>query len=85
MLKTKAGAIIGNLPGEPRLLKRRIVLDKTGLSKSHLYFLISQGLFPPPVNISAKAVAWSEAEVNQWITDRIAARNSRRVTLGRAE
>ena len=43
-----------------RLLKRPAVLDRTGLSKSHLYFLIKHGLFPAPVNVSAKAVGWSE-------------------------
>ena len=50
------------------------VLEVTGLSRSHLYHLISQGLFPMQINLcGGRAVAWVESEVQDWIDSRIEA------------
>lgn len=57
------------------LLKMPEVRAKTGLSKSHAYALAQKGEFPKPVKLSAHASAWVEAEVDQWIEDRIAERD----------
>jgi prophage regulatory protein len=49
------------------------VLEQTGLKRSSLYKLISQGDFPKPVKITAKAVAWPSNEVEDWVSSRISA------------
>lgn len=46
------------------------VLDKTGLSKTHLYRLIQQGKFPAPHKLSERVSAWSEEAVDNWLADR---------------
>lgn len=55
------------------LIRRKQVLARTGLARSTLYKLISQGDFPSPVRITAKAVAWTNSDINNWIAGRISA------------
>jgi prophage regulatory protein len=57
----------------PRFLRREEVLARTGLSKSDLYARVSIGTFPQPYDIGKRAVAWLEAEIDQWIRDTVAA------------
>lgn len=47
----------------------------TGLSRSHLYALAQQGIFPKPVKLTERSSAWVESEVQGWIESRIALRN----------
>ena len=54
----------------PTLLRRPEVSRRTGLSRSALYRLVQTGQFPHPRQIGARAVAWSEAEVSDWIESR---------------
>lgn len=49
----------------------------TGRGRSQIYRGVVDGTFPRPVRIGARAVAWIEAEVQQWINDRIAERDAR--------
>ncbi len=58
-------------PPSPILLRRRSVLERTGLSCSRLYDLMAQGEFPRPVELGPQSVAWVEAEVSSWIQTRI--------------
>lgn len=51
----------------PKLLRRRTVEAITGLSKSTLYKLIDEGRFPRPVKIGARAVAWRNSDISEWI------------------
>ena len=60
-----------------RLIKRPEVEAKTGMSRSSIYLAISKGTFPPPVEAGPNSVAWVESEVDAWIEQRIAARESR--------
>jgi prophage regulatory protein len=53
------------------LLRRKQVIDRVGLSRSTLYSYMSKNLFPRPVRIGVRAVAWSEAAIDQWIADRL--------------
>lgn len=55
------------------LNRYKSVLEQTGLKRSSLYKLMSQGDFPKPVRITAKAVAWPSNEVEDWISSRISA------------
>jgi prophage regulatory protein len=40
------------------LLRLPRVLERTGLSRTHLYRLAARGAFPTPVKISERASAW---------------------------
>jgi prophage regulatory protein len=50
-------------------LRKRI-----GLGRSSIYALIQRGQFPHPIRLSARAVGWSAAEIEQWIAERAAQR-----------
>lgn len=53
------------------LLRLPQVQARTGLGRSTIYLKISQGQFPAPVKLGARAVAWPESEVTRWIRSRI--------------
>ncbi|MEM7618391.1 MAG: AlpA family transcriptional regulator [Pseudomonadota bacterium] len=55
----------------PRLLKLPEVMSITGLSRSSIYAFIQQEKFPSPVSLGARAVAWVEPEINEWIQNKI--------------
>lgn len=65
------------MPQINKLIRMRTVVEITGLSKSYIYSLYKENLFPKPVPIvpGGTAVAWVEKEVHDWIAERIAARN----------
>ncbi|MCP9269647.1 AlpA family transcriptional regulator [Xenorhabdus sp. XENO-1] len=49
------------------------VQRRTGYSKAWIYKLISGGEFPKQVKIGSRSVAFIEAEIDNWIAQRIAA------------
>jgi prophage regulatory protein len=49
------------------LLRLPEVLRRTGLSRSTLYVLMADNLFPRSVHLSARSVAWREEEVEHFI------------------
>ena len=53
-------------PGD-RLLTRAEVERRTGLGRSTLYRLMTEGKFPRPLRVGRRAVRWSEREVEAWI------------------
>lgn len=53
------------------------VKARTGLGRSSLYRAIAAGDFPAPIKLSERASAWNAAEVDRWITSRIAARDAK--------
>lgn len=59
---------------ETRLLRIAEVKRKVGLSHSVIYKKINEGEFPAPVPIGGRSVAWLEAELDDWIQQRIAER-----------
>lgn len=62
-------------PPPIRLLRREEVENRTGLSTSTIYQRILNGKFPKPVPLGEKARGWIEAEVDDWISARIAERD----------
>lgn len=54
-----------------KILRMPIVLDRTGLSRSTVYQRVTEGRFPRPVSLGARAVGWIETEVEEWIASRI--------------
>lgn len=65
----------------PRLLRRREVEARTGLSRSSIYARMALGTFPLAVDLGGRAVAWVENEIDGWCLERIAARAARPETM----
>lgn len=59
----------------PRLERLRDVLARIGISRSELYRRLAAGKFPKPVQLGERAVAWSSAEVDQYIEGLLAGRH----------
>lgn len=55
-----------------RMLRLPEVLARTGLSRSTIYVRLDQGRFPRPVSLGGRAVGWVEAELDEWLRERIA-------------
>ena len=47
-------------------------MERTGLSRSTIYVRLAEGCFPRPVALGGRAVGWIEAEVEEWVAERIA-------------
>jgi len=58
----------------PKVLRLPEVLEVTQLSRSTIYSLMANDDFPKHISLGARAVAWIEAEVYQWLELRIASR-----------
>ena len=54
-----------------KILRLPVVLDRTGLSRSTVYLRVTEGRFPRPVSLGARAVGWIETEVEEWIARQI--------------
>lgn len=59
-----------------RLIKLRDVMHLTGLAQSTVYKYITDGTFPKPVSLGKRNVAWVESEIQDWIKERIMARDA---------
>ena len=53
------------------ILRLPAVKTRTGLSRSTIYLRVSQGTFPKPVSLGARAVGWVEAEIQEWLQQQI--------------
>jgi len=53
------------------ILRLPAVKARTGLSRSTIYLRVSDGSFPRPVSLGARAVGWLESDVEGWISRRI--------------
>jgi len=58
------------------LLRLPEVINRVGLSRSSIYTKIAAGTFPQPVRLSSRAMAFVSTEIDDWITERIAASRS---------
>lgn len=60
-----------------KLIRIKEVVKLTGISKSYIYQLVSQGLFPKSVQLipGGSSVAWVESEVLGFIDSRIQSRD----------
>lgn len=59
------------------------VLDDAGLrakginySRQHRDRLVKAGKFPPPIALGGNRVGWIESEIEDWLLERIAARDA---------
>jgi prophage regulatory protein len=58
-----------------RFIRRKTVEQKTGLGRAQIYENMARGTFPRPVRIGERAVAWVEAEIDEWQKARVAERD----------
>lgn len=52
------------------LLRRPEVEQLTGLARSTIYANVQSGLFPAPIKIGKRAVAWRSSDVQAWLESR---------------
>lgn len=67
-----------------QILRLAQVIERTGLKKTKIYELQSEGQFPMRVKITAHAVGWIEDEVQAWLAGRVAKNNPLRTHGSRA-
>ncbi len=53
-----------------RILRRREVEARTGLSRSTLYAQMAEGTFPRPVRLGKRAVGWTDSTITRWLESR---------------
>ncbi len=58
-----------------KLLKLKSVIERTALARSTIYKMMEEELFPKPVPLGARAVAWVETEVDEWVLAKIEERD----------
>jgi prophage regulatory protein len=56
----------------PKIVRRPEVLELLQISRSNLYKKIEQGLWPKPIQLGARAVAWLSTENEQILAAMIA-------------
>lgn len=54
-----------------RFLRKPDVLSRTGISRSHLYWLMDRGRFPRSIPLSPRVTVWLESDVDAWISAQI--------------
>jgi prophage regulatory protein len=67
-----------NMATNLKILRRRQVQERVGLSRSTIYAKLNSkqpdnydATFPKPVSLGAKAVGWIESEIDAWIATQI--------------
>jgi prophage regulatory protein len=55
-----------------KFLRLTGVQRRVPYSRSTIYAKIARGEFPAPIDLGARAVAWLESDIDEWIASRIA-------------
>jgi len=55
------------------ILRLPTVIDRTGLSRSTVYLMMSKNEFPSTISLGDRAVGWLEGDINNWLEQRIEA------------
>ncbi|WP_114418962.1 AlpA family transcriptional regulator [Marinospirillum perlucidum] len=58
-----------------KVLRLPQVMNRTGLARSTIYKLMDSGDFPKPIPLMKRCVGWLEAEVEEWICERVTMRD----------
>ena len=61
-------------PITPPLLTEAEVLRRLTISRTSLHRWIKSGLFPEPLQLGPRRIAWSAAAVDDWVKERRAVR-----------
>lgn len=62
-----------------KILRIKQVVEKTKLSRAHIYCSIKLGNFPRQIPLGDRAVGWIEGEVENWLESRIALRSEEEI------
>lgn len=62
-----------------KLIRIKEVMNRTGLARSTVYKYINEDKFPKPIKLGARAVAWVESEIEDWINRIIQQRDSQAI------
>ena len=54
-----------------KFLRLPTVSSKTGLGRSQIYLMISQGKFPRQIKLSTRCSGWLESEIDAWIQKKV--------------
>ncbi|MCL1861719.1 MAG: AlpA family transcriptional regulator [Proteobacteria bacterium] len=54
----------------PQILRRPDVQARTGLKRSHIYYLMNKKLFPESIPLGEHAVGWDAQEIDDWVEAR---------------
>lgn len=60
-----------------KLIRLTQVMECTGLARSTVYKFMAEGDFPKPVKLGVRVAAWVEAEVQSWLSNKIAQRDTK--------
>lgn len=55
-----------------RFLRLAEVQARTGLSRATIYVWMAEGRFPRAIQLGPRSVGWIEAEIDEWMRERIA-------------
>lgn len=58
---------------ELKILRRKAVEDRVGLSCSSIYAMVAANTFPKPIQLGAQSVGWLASEIDAWVCERVAA------------
>lgn len=53
-----------------RVIRLKEVAKRTGLSRSTIYQMLSESLFPQPIKIGERAIAFYEHEIDEWLANK---------------
>jgi len=53
------------------ILRRPQVETRTGLSRSTIYAMMAEGVFPKPIRLGKRAVGWPESVISEWLESRL--------------
>ena len=53
-----------------KALRIKSVIERTGVSKTHLYRLINANKFPRPVKLSEGVSVWDSELIDQWLSSK---------------
>ena len=56
-----------------KIIRLPEVKGRTGLSTSTIYLQMTKGVFPKAISLGERAVGWLEADIDQWLDNRITA------------
>lgn len=70
MTQKQIEEITSKIDDRTRLLRLKEVIDVVGMKRSTIYERIRMGSFPSPIRLGARAVAWLNTDIQEWIIER---------------
>lgn len=55
-----------------KIIRLPMVIERTGMSRSTIYWKIKEGSFPRQVQLSHRCSGWRESAIDTWLADPMA-------------